>query len=273
MDQDTPTFTISQNIHDAVIFDLDGVVTKTARVHAAAWQKLFDEYLARRAGSGRVFRPFDPDSDYRCYVDGKPRYDGVESFLQSRGIKLPFGNPADTPEQETICGLGNKKNRLLLEQLRTLGVEVFSSTVDLIRNLRSKGIKTAIISSSKNCAEVLEAARIAGLFDTKVDGTDSARLNLKGKPSPDIFLQAARQLRVTPARAVVVEDAIAGVQAGSRGKFGWVIGIDRTGHGAALRENGANLVVSDLSEVAVSDTFKSPRVALEELSSLGKDSL
>ena len=245
---------ISRTKYDAVIFDLDGVVTKTARVHAATWKKLFDEYSARRAGSGQAFHPFDPDSDYRCYVDGKPRYDGVESFLQSRGIKLPYGNSADGPDQETICGLGNKKNRLFLELLRTLGVEVFRSTVDLIRNLRSKGIKAAIVSSSKNCAEVLEAARIASLFDTKVDGTDSARLNLKGKPSPDIFLQAARQLGVTPARTVVVEDAIAGVQAGRRGQFGCVIGVDRTGHGAILQESGASAVVTDLSEVAISDT-------------------
>lgn len=245
-------FSIPPRAFRAVIFDLDGIVTRTARVHAAAWKRLFDEYLRQRSErNAEPFRPFDIDKDYREYVDGKPRYDGVRSFLESRGIDLPAGDPADAPDQETICGLGNRKNRYLQQQLAESGVDVYESTVELIRNLRRRGIKTAIVSSSKNCVPVLEAAGLRELFDAKVDGADSERLGLKGKPSPDIFLIAAQQLGVEPACAIVVEDAISGVQAGAAGEFGAVIGVDRSGHPEALRQNGANVVVRDLAQVAI----------------------
>jgi trehalose 6-phosphate phosphatase len=247
-------FRISPKLYDAVIFDLDGVVTRTAKVHAAAWKKLFDEYLERRAARlGEEFGPFDIEADYRRYVDGKPRYDGVQSFLKSRGINLPHGRPGDSPDQETVCGLGNRKNRLFLELLEQRGVEVYEFTIALIRELRSAGIKTAIVTSSKNCPAVLETAGISSLFDAKVDGNEKERNHLKGKPHPDIFLEAARRLGVNPARAVVVEDAIAGVEAGRQGNFGCVIGVDRGGQADALLKRGANVVVGDLAEVVFGD--------------------
>jgi trehalose 6-phosphate phosphatase len=235
---------------DAVLFDLDGVVTQTVKLHAAAWKELFDGYLHQRAALAQeAFQPFDLDTDYRHYVDGKPRYAGVESFLQSRGLELPCGNPSDSPERETVCGLGNRKDDIFLKLLKTEGVEVFDSTVALIHTLKARGIKTAIVSSSKNCAAVLDAAGLAGLFAARVDGMDVDRLKLKGKPDPDIFLEAAKRLGVAPTRAVVVEDAIAGVQAGRNGKFGLVIGVARQNNDAALRESGADVVVSDLQEI------------------------
>lgn len=247
----TPAFLITKEKYDAILFDLDGVITKTAKTHAAAWKALFDEYLKECADrSGEPFRPFDAEKDYLQYVDGKPRYEGVKSFLESRGIHLPFGTPADTTDKETVCGLGNRKNRLLVEQLKKHRVEVFDSSIELIRELQSKGFRTAVVSSSKNCAEVLKSAGFPALFSTKVDGNDAERLGLEGKPAPGTFLEAARQLGVDPARAIVVEDAIVGVQAGRRGNFGGVIGVDRTGQAAALQANGADVVVSDLSEVA-----------------------
>lgn len=243
--------TLGRDAFDAVIFDLDGVVTRTAKVHAAAWKTLFDAFLQQQAGAtGKLFRPFDVEADYRRLVDGKPRYDGVADFLQSRGISIPYGDPADPPERETVCGLGNRKNLLYLEKLKQ-GVKVYDSTLDLIHQLRAQGIKTAIISASNNCAAVLESAGIASLFDVRVDGVAAQRLGLAGKPAPDVFLEAARQLDVKLERSVVVEDAIAGVQAGRRGGFGLVIGVDRSDHAQELKDAGAHVVVADLAEVRV----------------------
>lgn len=236
---------------DAVIFDLDGVVTKTALVHAATWKLLFDDFLRERAlREGADFRPFDAEADYLEYVDGKPRYDGVRSFLASRGIELPQGTPQDGPDAGTVCGLGNRKNAVFRAQLAQHGVQPYASTLHLIRALRAGGIRTAIISSSRNCAAVLEAVGATALFDAAVDGVESARLGIPGKPAPDIFLEAARRLGVAPARAVVVEDAISGVQAGRAGGFGRVVGVDRRGDPARLLAHGADVVVSDLAELA-----------------------
>ncbi len=242
--------TISRADYDAVIFDLDGVITKTADVHAKAWKKMFDQYLQSRSDLDKeAARPFEIEPDYRLYVDGKPRYEGVRSFLESRGIEIPYGAPEDPPEKETICGLGNRKNDLFREVLSQQGVEIYDSTIDLIHELRNRGVKTAVVSSSKNCVDVLKAGKIEHLFDAKVDGADSARLGLKGKPDPDIFVEAARELEADPERCVVVEDAVAGVQAGRAGGFGCVIGVDRTGHAAGLKDGGADVVVPDLEEV------------------------
>lgn len=237
---------------DAVIFDMDGVVTNTAELHARAWKRVFDEYL-REAGRGKRFRPFDIRNDYRTYVDGKQRYDGVESFLSSRGISLPHGRPDDPPDRETICGIGNRKNRLYLSFLDTRRTEPYPSTVRLIKKLREAGIRTAIISASRNCVKVLAAARVSNLFDVKVDGVDVDSLGLKGKPAPDIFLEAARRLGCAPSRVAVVEDAVSGVRAASAGGVKLVVGIDRTGNGESLREGGADVVVRDLAEVLDED--------------------
>lgn len=254
--------TISPEKFDAVIFDLDGVITDTARIHSIAWKKLFDDYLAQRADQhGEKHEPFDSNADYRQYVDGKPRYEGVRSFLESRDIHLPYGEPDDGPEQETVCGLGNKKNPMFLEGLKTHGADVYNSSVQLLENLLQAGIKTAIVSSSKNCANILEVAKLTHLFQVKVDGTDAARLGLKGKPDPETFLEAAKELGVDPGRSIVVEDAISGVQAGRDGRFGCVLGVDRTGHPEDLSQNGADVVVSDLSEVNVSDAASQPNNA------------
>jgi alpha,alpha-trehalase len=244
--------TISRDGFDAVIFDMDGVVTRTATVHAAAWKKLFDEYLRRRAEQeGKQFQPFDADADYRRYVDGKPRYDGVASFLESRGVSLPRGDPGDPPDRETFCGLGNRKNGYFRRSLEEQGVEVYQSTIDVIHALKDRGFKTAIFSASRNCQAVLEAAGISHLFDARVDGEDAAELKLPGKPAPATLLEAAGRLGVAPERAVIVEDAIAGVQAGRAGGFGLVIGVNRSDSRGALEENGADVEVSDLSEVTV----------------------
>jgi alpha,alpha-trehalase len=244
---------IDRQAFDAVLFDLDGVITRTAGVHAAAWKRLFDEYLAQRSGreGDTPFQPFDIDRDYRTYVDGKPRYDGVESFLASRGIALPRGTPDDPPEAETICGLGNRKNRYFQEHLRRHGVEIYAATVDFVRQARQRGLRTALVSSSKNAGEVLEAAGIASLFDARVDGIEVARLGLPGKPAPDMFLEAARRLDVPPVRAVVVEDAVSGVEAGRAGGFGLVVGVDRNGHAETLRRGGAHVVVAELHQLAL----------------------
>lgn len=243
--------TINRADFDAVIFDLDGVVTRTASVHARAWKLVFDEFLARAPrGDDESFRPFDIETDYPEHVDGKPRYDGVRDFLASRGIEIPEGDPSDGPDVETVCGLGNRKNELYNELLSQGGVEVFEDTVTQIRAWRAMGLKTAIVSSSKNCATVLDAAGLTDLFEVRVDGVISARLGLKGKPDPDIFLKAAELLGVEPARAVVFEDAVSGVQAGRAGGFGWVVGVDRIGAPQALLENGADIAVSDLRDIA-----------------------
>lgn len=245
---------ISPAAFDAVIFDLDGVVTHTASVHARAWKRVFDEFLERRAErEGTPFRPFEIERDYPHYVDGKPRYDGVRSFLKARGISLPEGKPSDGPEEETVCGLGNRKNEIYNRMLDEGGVDVFEDTAEQIRVWRGLGLKTAIVSSSKNCAAVLAAAGLTDLFDVRVDGVVSARLGLTGKPAPDIFLKAAELLEVDPERSVVFEDAVSGVQAGRAGGFGWVVGVDRIGNPDVLLENGADTVVDDLRKVRTGD--------------------
>ena len=237
----------------AAIFDLDGVVTRTARVHAASWKRLFDEYLRQRAAkTGEPLLPFDSERDYRRYVDGKPRYDGVESFLQARGITLPKGEPSDPPDRETVCGLGNRKNQYFHESLHQDGVEVFDSAVALIRRLRNRRIGTALVSSSRNARAVLEVAGLVDLFDICLDGNDIARLGLKGKPAPDLFVKAAELLGVDPQRAIVFEDAVSGVQAGRAGGFGLVVGIGRADQAAELEAKGADIVVADLAELHLS---------------------
>jgi alpha,alpha-trehalase len=242
--------TINTADFEAVIFDLDGVVTHTAAVHARAWKQVFDEYLQTRAqATGEPFRPFDIETDYPLYVDGKPRYDGVRDFLLARGIQLPEGGPNDEPGLETVCGIGNSKNALYNRLIDEGGVGVFEDTVEQINIWRALGLKTAIVSSSKNCASVLRAAGLSDLFDVRVDGVESARLKLKGKPAPDIFLKAAELLGVEPERAVVFEDAVSGVQAGHEGGFGWVVGVDRVGDPEVLLKNGADTAVSDLRQL------------------------
>jgi beta-phosphoglucomutase family hydrolase len=234
----------------AVIFDMDGVVTDTASVHAAAWKRLFDEYLETRASqTNDSFAPFDPDGDYRRYIDGKARYDGVRDFLAARGISLPEGEPSDSPEAETVSGLGNRKNGYFLEHVRRHGADAYESTVSLVKRLRSAGVRTAIISASLNMSQVLEAAGVADLFGVRVDGVIADELGLPGKPDPAVFLEAARRLGVEPSQAAVVEDALAGVEAARRGSFALVIGVDRSGHPDALRTAGADLVVNDLGEL------------------------
>ncbi len=243
---------ISRSEYQACIFDLDGVVTTTARLHAEAWKELFDEFLRVKFGKDG-FTPFSIEGDYRDYVDGLPRYQGVKSFLDSRGISLPYGNVDDSPESETVCGLGNRKNRIFNQSLQQKGVDVYETSVDLIHQLRSRSFRIAVVSSSKNCQTVLDAANIDHLFDVRVDGIDIEHNDLKGKPEPDSFQEAARLLDVSPARSVLFEDAISGVQAGRKGNFGMVVGVDRTGVEAQLREAGADIVVQDLQQMDLKD--------------------
>ena len=248
----SPVATLSPRDYDAVLFDLDGVLTNTAGVHAAAWKKLFDGFLAQQAAdTGEAFVPFDIDADYRRYVDGKPRYDGVAAFLESRGIALPVGASEDPPGTQTVHALGNLKDQYFMQHLKQHGVEAYEASIALVRTLQAQEVKTAVVSSSNNCAAVLEAAGIAQLFDVRVDGMDITRLGLRGKPAPDAFLEAARRLSTEPSRAVVVEDAIVGVEAGRAGRFGCVIGVDHSGQSQALREAGADVVVTDLAQVRV----------------------
>lgn len=229
---------------------MDGVVTDTASVHAAAWKATFDEYLkAISEREGGPFVPFEVDPDYHEYVDGKPRYDGVDAFLRSRGIVLRWGTPEDDPSMETVCGLGNRKNRAFNEVLRARGAEVFESSVALIRRLRLRGVRVAVVTSSKNAEVVLAATGILGLFDARVDGNVAAEKRLAGKPAPDTFEEAARMLGVPPERAVVVEDAISGVIAGWAGGFGLVVGVARGEDPDILRANRADIVVCDLAEI------------------------
>ncbi|MGD9014464.1 MAG: trehalose-phosphatase [Candidatus Omnitrophota bacterium] len=253
---------------DAVIFDLDGVITKTALIHAKAWKLVFDEYLQmREKRNNESFREFTHESDYLTYVDGKPRYDGVKSFLESRGIKIPFGQPNDPPEKETICGIGNRKNSKFLEIIKTEGVQVYPSTIEFIKELRQSGIRTGIISSSKNCQYILQALGIENLFQTRVDGQVSVQQKIKGKPAPDIFLAAAGNLGAIPARTVIVEDAISGAQAGRDGGFGLVIGLARQDNESALVENGADVAMKDISAINfdwVKQWFKKRPVSLFE---------
>ena len=247
-----PVVTLSPRDYDAVLFDLDGVLTRTESVHAAAWKKLFDGFLEQRAAAtGEAFVPFDIDTDYRRYVDGKPRYNGVAAFLESRRIDLPLGAPDDRPGAQTAHALGKLKDEFFTRYLDEHGVEIYEPAIALIRRLRAQEIKTAVVSSSVNCAAVLKSAGITHLFDTRVDGMDVIRLKLTGKPAPDAFLEAAQRLKTEPARAVVVEDAIAGVQAGRAGRFGCVIGVDRSGQSQALREAGADVVVTSLAQVKI----------------------
>jgi alpha,alpha-trehalase len=234
---------------DVVVFDTDGVLTDTASVHAAAWKRLFDEYLVQRvAGGQEPFRPYTHD-DYLRYIDGRPRYDGVAGFLGSRGIDLPWGDPSDPPDRETVCGLGNAKDRYFAAHLRDHGAQAFPSTAAFLRRLRAEGLRTAAVSASRNMIAVLESAGLRGLFDVEVDGVEADRLQLAGKPNPALFLEAARRLTATPPRTAIVEDALAGVEAGRRGGFGLVVGVDRVGQAAALTEHGADLVVTDLGEL------------------------
>ena len=241
---------ITRDRYDAVLFDLDGVITNTATLHAACWKRMFDEYLQKRANQrGEEFRPFDLANDYRLYVDGKPRFDGVRDFLRSRGIELPEGSRDDSAELETVCGLGNRKNELVNEVIEDKGVEPYEGSVRLIDQLRRRGFKIAVVTSSENCETVLKAVKLDAFFQTRVDGHMMHAQNLAGKPAPDSFLAAAKLLGVDPGRSVVIEDAIAGVEAGSAGKFGLVIGVVRKGNAEELAQHGANLVVNDLSEL------------------------
>jgi beta-phosphoglucomutase family hydrolase len=234
----------------ACLFDLDGVLTQTAKVHAAAWTQTFDAYLSDRAArTGEAFRPFDEVTDYDEYVDGKPRYDGVRSFLASRGIELPEGTSDDPATAETVRGLGNRKNELVLRLIHEQGVEAYEGSVRYVRAARDAGLRRAVVSSSANCRDVLEAAGIADLFEAHIDGVVAEQEHLRGKPAPDTFLAGARALGVEPAAATVFEDALAGVAAGRAGGFGFVVGVDRVGQADALRAHGADVVVSDLSDL------------------------
>ena len=243
---------------EAMIFDLDGVITFTAKVHDAAWKELFDSYLKARAErTGEKFVPFDSESDYHKFIDGKPRYDGVQSFLSSRGIQLPFGSPDDPPTAETVTGLGNRKNELFNEKVRDLGVEVDQEAVRLVRELRKSGVRVGIASSSKNAVPILKNAGVFDLFEAVVDGRVSEGLHLNGKPAPDIFIECLSELLPTPdpSHAGIVEDAIAGVEAGRNGGFALVLGVDRNNSGA-LGSHGANWVVKDFRNVRAGDVLE-----------------
>ena len=234
----------------ACLFDMDGVVTQTAVVHAAAWKEMFDDFLREHAqATGTQFVPFDPAKDYDAYVDGKPRLDGTRSFLQSRGIELPEGTPDDAPGTQTIYGLSNQKNNLVLKKLAAGGVQVYDGSIKYIHAVRAQGIATAVVSSSANTKQVLDSAGIADLFDFRMDGVVAAERKLPGKPAPDTYLAAARELGYGPDRAAVFEDALAGVASGRAGHFAFVVGVDRVGQAAELRENGADVVVKDLAEL------------------------
>ena len=234
----------------ACLFDLDGVLTRTATVHAAAWKETFDEYLGKRAArTGEKFVPFDPIADYDGYVDGKPRYEGVRSFLAARGIELAEGEPGDPPDAETVRGLGDRKNEIVLRMIRERGVEVYDGSVLYLEAARDAGLLRAVVSSSANTRDVLVAAGIEGFFEARIDGVVAEREGLKGKPAPDTFLAGARALGVVPSQAAVFEDALAGVAAGRAGGFAYVVGVDRVGQADGLRGRGASIVVSDLSEL------------------------
>jgi len=234
------------------LFDLDGVITKTAKVHNAAWKEMFDSYLRDRSRrTGEPFVPFDPVRDYDEYVDGKPRADGTRSFLASRGVELPEGSDDDPPGAETVHGLGNRKNEIVLRRIREDGVEAYEGSVRYVRAARDAGLRRAVVSSSANCHDVLVAAGIEDLFEARIDGLVAKRENLRGKPAPDTFLAGARALGLDPGAAAVFEDALAGVAAGRAGRFRFVVGVDRVGQADALREHGADAVVTDLAELLV----------------------
>ena len=234
----------------ACLFDLDGVLTQTAKVHDTAWTEMFNDFLRSWSDrTGKPYVPFDSADDYNSYVDGRPRADGVRTFLASRGIELPDGRPDDPPSAETVYGLGNRKNQILLKVIRTQGVEVYEGSVRYLKAARDAGMDRAVVSASANCAEVVDAAGIADLLEVRIDGQVAAAEGLRGKPYPDTFLAAARLLGATPAHAAVFEDAVAGVEAGRAGGFGCVVGVDRVGHADALAQHGASIVVKDLAEL------------------------
>jgi len=232
------------------LFDLDGVLTKTAQVHDAAWQEMFDGYLRERSRrTGERFVPFDRVADYENFVDGKPRADGTRSFLQSRGIELPEGSPDDPPDAETVEGLSNRKNEILLRRIDEDGVEAYPGSVRYVRAVRDAGLRRAVVTSSANCRDVLASAGLEDLFETHIDGLTVEREHLRGKPAPDSYLAGARALGLEPGAAAVFEDALAGVAAGRAGWFGFVVGVDRLGQADALAEHGADVVVTDLAEL------------------------
>ena len=243
---------VNRNQYDAILFDLDGVITNTANLHANCWKQMFDEYLQERASERReVFRPFDLAADYQLYVDGKPRFDGVRDFLRSRGIQLPEGNLDDPSSIETVHGLGNRKDHMVNRVIAEVGVEAYTGTVRFIHQVRRDGFKIAVVTSSQHCDAVLRAAKLDEVFEVRVDGNVIENQRLAGKPAPDTFLAAARLLRVEPKRTVVIEDALSGVEAGSNGNFGLVIGVARKGNAEELKRHGAHLVVEDLGELVV----------------------
>jgi beta-phosphoglucomutase family hydrolase len=234
----------------ACLFDLDGVLTQTAKVHAAAWKSMFDAFLQQRARqTGEPFRAFDVVHDYDEFVDGRPRYEGVREFLRSRGIELPQGSSGDPPTADTVDGLGNRKNELVLQAIRRGGVQAYDGSVRYVRAAREAGLRRVVVSSSTNCRDVLRAAGIDDLFEAVVDGVVADREHLRGKPAPDTFLAGASALGVEPPAAAVFEDALAGVEAGRAGGFGFVVGVDRTGQADALRAHGADVVVADLADL------------------------
>jgi beta-phosphoglucomutase family hydrolase len=240
---------LPETVH-ACLFDLDGVLTDTASVHTRAWKAMFDEYLSQRANNtGDQFVPFDPVDDYRRYVDGKKRDDGVRSFLKSRGIELRDGDPDDPTDAETVYGLGNRKNEAFQKTLRTDGVEVFDGSRRYLEEVAGAGFATAVVSSSANTRDVLEITGLDRLIQQRVDGVTLRAEHIAGKPAPDSFLRAAQLLEVAPAAAAVFEDALSGVAAGHAGNFGFVVGVDRVGQADELRRNGADIVVNDLSEL------------------------
>lgn len=237
---------------DAVILDMDGVITRTATLHARAWQLVFDEYLARRGPcAGECAAPFDIEADYLEYVDGKLRYDGVRSFLNARGIELPDGTPDDPPTAETYCGLGNRKNELFQELLSAEGVAAYEDTLECLAEWQRQGLRLAAISSSRNCRDILQAAGVREFFEVIVDGKDLERLALPGKPAPDIFLRAAADLGAEPGRAVVIEDALSGIRAARAGGFGLVVGLARHGNAEQMKRQGAHVVVDDLRKLSI----------------------
>jgi beta-phosphoglucomutase family hydrolase len=234
----------------ACLFDLDGVLTQTAKIHAEAWKQMFDDYLHTRASaSGEQFVPFDPARDYDEYVDGKPRYEGVRSFLQSRRIELRQGTRDDPPDAETVDGLGNRKNEIVLRMIKEQGVDPYQGSVRYVEAAGAAGLHRVVVSSSTNCRDVLVAAGIHDRFEAIIDGNVAEREHLRGKPAPDTFLAGARAAGVPARAAAVFEDALAGVEAGRAGNFGLVIGVDRVGQAGALRAHGADLVVRDLAEL------------------------
>jgi beta-phosphoglucomutase family hydrolase len=234
----------------ACLFDLDGVLTQTAKVHAAAWQEMFDDYLKARAErTGDQFVPFDPVKEYDQYVDGLPREDGTRGFLRSRGIDLPEGGDGDAEDAETIHALSERKNKLVLERIKQGGVDAYAGSVRFLTAVRAAGLPTAVVSSSANCADVIAAVGIDTMLDVRVDGVVAKQQHLAGKPAPDTFLAAARMLDIPASAAAVFEDALAGVAAGRAGKFGYVIGVDRVGQADELRAHGADVVVDDLADL------------------------